>query len=169
MSNYKVALSIWIFISTSTFGLTQTLKKVNVSNHIEMTGQIEEVWTIISNLKNLDQLVPEIVKTTKIVGNGKGSIITLTLKSSGKNVVEEVYKLDNKRYVMSYRMLKTPMPIDDYRATIKIISSGSTSYHIYFDAVFKVNEKNKETMKATIDNFQKTLLLNTKKIYNHEK
>jgi hypothetical protein len=146
----------------------QTFTKAKVSNTIEMTVQMDEVWTAISNLANLDRLVPEIIAKTEIIGNGKGSVVTLTLKSNGLKVVEKVSKLDNVKHIIVYKMLETPMPISDYRATIKIVPLKTNGYIVIFDAFFKVQEKEREAMETAIGNFQKTLLSNIKKIYSNE-
>lgn len=92
----------------------------------------------------------------------------MTLKANGKTVVEKVRKLSNKKYIFVYKMLETPLPIQNYKATIKIISTSGTKYTVKFDAVFKASIGDKESMITTIDNFQKTLLSNIKKTYDHE-
>lgn len=169
MDKYRVLFLTLVFVSATSFMNAQTFNKVKIANDIEMTENMDEVWTAISNLANLDKLVPEIISKTKMVGNGKGSVITLTLKTNGLEVVEKVTKLDNEKHIIVYEMLETPMPISDYKATIKIIPLKTDGYKISFDAVFKVQDKNREKMEKTIVNFQKTLLSNIKKQYNYEK
>ena len=155
-------------MAATTIGNAQNLKKVKVSNSIELKANKNEVWTTVSNLGNLDKVVPEIIEKTKMIGNGKGSIVYLTLKANGKTVVEKVTKLSNKKYVFVYKMLETPLPIKSYKATIGITPLNGSNYKVSFDAVFKVNEKDRTAMMTTIDNFQKTLLNNLKNIYNYE-
>lgn len=169
MDKYKIIFLALLFVCATSFVNGQTLNKVKVTNDIEMTANLDEVWTAISNLGNLDKLVPEIISKTEMVGNGKGSVVTLSLKSNGLEVVEKVTKLDNAKHIIVYEMLETPMPISDYKATIKIIPFKTNSYKVSFDAVFKVQDKDRETMETTIANFQKTLLSNIKKQYNYEK
>ncbi len=164
----NIPILIFFFIAACTTGNAQNLKKIKVSNSIEMSAQRNEVWTTISNLGNLDKVVPEIISQTKTFGNGKGAIVNLTLKANGKTVVEKVRKLSNKKYIFVYKMLETPLPIQNYKATIKIISTSGTKYTVKFDAVFKASIGDKESMITTIDNFQKTLLSNIKKTYDHE-
>lgn len=167
MNKFSVIIIALIFIGNA--GFAQNLKKVKVSNNIEMESSLNEVWTTISNLENLDKLVPEIVSKTESLGNGKGAIVTLTLKSNGLKVVERVTKLDNKRHIIVYEMLETPMPISGYKATIKITPLINNSFKIDFSSVFKVQEKDKVVMLATIINFQNILLSNIKAKYNDEK
>lgn len=169
MDKYKIKFLTLVFVCVISVINAQTFNKVKIANDIEMTENMDEVWTAISNLANLDKLVPEIISKTKMVGNGKGSVITLNLKTNGLEVVEKVTKLDNEKHIIVYEMLETPMPISDYKATIKIIRLKTDGYKISFGAVFKVQDKNREKMEKTIANFQKTLLSNIKKQYNYEK
>ena len=169
MDKYKIKFLTLVFICVTSVINAQTFNKVKIANDIEMTENMDEVWTAISNLANLDKLVPEIISKTKMVGNGKGSVITLTLKTNGLEVLEQVTKLDNEKHTLVYEMLETPMPISSYKATIKIIPIKTDGYKISFGAVFKVQDKNREKMEKTIANFQKTLLSNIKKQYNYEK
>ncbi len=143
----------------------QKTVKVKVENDIVLNADLDEVWTAISNLENLDKLVPEIIGETEGIGNGEGAIVTLTLNANGAKVVEEITKLDNKRRVISYEMLDTPMPLSYYKATISITQTDSPEFVIRFKAVFKTDKANEEKMRTTIDNFQRTLLSNVKNKY----
>ncbi len=165
---YRAIVMTLLFVLISAIGKAQTFKKVAVSNSIEMNTRRNEVWTVLSDLTNLDVLVPEIISKTETVGSGKGALVTLTLKSNGLKVVEHVIELDNDKHTLVYEMIETPMPISGYKATIKIIPTNSNDYKIRFDAVFKVQEENRETMVTTIGNFQKMLLSNIKKTYSDE-
>ncbi|WP_430905606.1 SRPBCC family protein [Maribacter sp. 2-571] len=143
----------------------QKTVKVKVENDITLNADLDEVWTAISNLENLDKLVPEIIGETEGIGNGKGAIVTLTLKGNGARVVEEITKLDNKKRVISYEILETPMPLSYYKATISITQTDSPEFVIRFKTVLKTDKTNEEKMQTTIDNFQRTLLSNVKNKY----
>ncbi len=166
MNRFSVIIIALIFTGNAV--VAQNLKKIKVSNSIEMEGSLNEVWTTLSNLENLDKLVPEVVSKTEGLGNGKGAIVILTLKSNGLKVVERVTKLDNKQHIIVYEMLETPMPISGYKATIKITPLINNSFKIDFSYVFKVQDKDKEAIVAAINNFQKMLLTNIKTKYKNE-
>ncbi|WP_437398791.1 SRPBCC family protein [Flagellimonas lutimaris] len=168
MDKHKIIILSLFFVSVCNIGIAQSVEKVKVLNSIEITANPDKVWTAISNLCNLDKLVPEIIEQTEMVGNGEGSIVTLTLKSNGAKVVEKITNLDNKKRVLSYEMIETPMPLSYYKATISMVTLDYDKYNISFDSVFKATEGNNEMMTNTIDNFQKTFLTNVKKIYNEK-
>lgn len=157
-----LTFSLFVFVPIAN---AQKTVKVKVENSVIMSKDLSEVWTAVSNLENLDKLVPEIISETSTVGNGEGSIVMLTLKANGAKVVEKITKLDNKKRVISYEMLETPMPLSYYKATISISPSDGNNYTIRFEAVLKTEEINREKMRTTIDNFQKTLLTNIKNKY----
>jgi len=168
MDKLKTIVLTFLFISMTSWAVAQSSIKIKVSNSIEMTNNLDEVWTAISNLENLDKLVPEIIGQTKTVGNGKGTIVTLMLKSNGTEVVEKITKLDNNRRIISYEMVATPMPMSYYKATIRIVPQDSNGYTISFKAVLKTTGEHETIMENTIENFQKTLLANVKKMYNEK-
>lgn len=165
MDLFKLTIFSVSFCLMAQISNAQKNVKLKVENSIEITSDFNEVWTAVSNLENLDRLVPEIISKTDAVGNGKGSVVTLTLKANGDKVVEEITKLDNKKKIISYEMLQTPMPISYYKATIRMLASDDGRYTIKFIAVLKTDKANGEMMKGTIDNFQKTLLTNVKNKY----
>ena len=160
MDKHKIIILSLFFVSVCNIGIAQSVEKVKVLNSIEITANADKVWTA--------KLVPEIIEQTEMVGNGEGSIVTLTLKSNGAKVVEKITNLDNKKRVLSYEMIETPMPLSYYKATISMVTLDYDKYNISFDSVFKATEGNNEMMTNTIDNFQKTFLTNVKKIYNEK-
>ena len=165
MDLFKLTIFSVSFFLVAQISNAQKNVKLKVENNIKITSDFDEVWTAVSNLENLDRLVPEIISKTEAVGNGKGSVVTLTLKANGDKVVEEITKLDNKRKIISYEMLQTPMPISNYKATIRMLANADGNHTIKFIAVLKTDKANSEKMKGTIDNFQKTLLTNVKNKY----
>ncbi|QCW99427.1 SRPBCC family protein [Aggregatimonas sangjinii] len=165
MDLYKTGILTLSFLLMMCSLNAQNTVKVKVENDIVLNADLDEVWTAISNLGNLDKLVPEIIGETEGIGNGKGAIVTLTLNANGAKVVEEITKLDNKKRVISYEMLETPMPLSYYKATISITQTDSPEFVIRFKAVFKTDKTNEEKMRTTIDNFQRTLLSNVKNKY----
>jgi uncharacterized membrane protein len=155
-----------ILLSQRTFSQTEKFKKEKVENKIEFEANIDSVWTYLSNLVNLQNLVPSIIEKSVLVGNGKGSIVTITLKNSRGIVIEEVIKLDNKKRIIEYTMLSTPMPIKNYIASFNVIQGQGKKIEVIFKASFSVQEKNKESRLSAFNNLQLELLRNIKQITN---
>lgn len=71
----NIPILIFFFIAACTTGNAQNLKKIKVSNSIEMSAQRNEVWTTISNLGNLDKVVPEIIRKRKHLEMAKALLL----------------------------------------------------------------------------------------------
>ncbi|WP_430905785.1 SRPBCC family protein [Maribacter sp. 2-571] len=162
MDLFKMSTSIFLLFLVPYSANAQKTVTVKVTNSIVLTEDEDEVWTAVSNLENLDRLVPEIIDKTAAVGNGKGAIVTLTLKADGNQVIEEITKLNNTKRIISYKMVRTPMPMTHYKATIAILRGDRNTFTLRFTAILKTDSKNRERMRTTIDGFQKTLLTNIK-------
>lgn len=87
MDLFKLTIFSVSFFLMAQISNAQKNVKLKFENSIEITSDFDEVWTAVSNLENLDKLVPEIISKASAVGNGKGSVVTLTLKANGDKVV----------------------------------------------------------------------------------
>lgn len=165
MKLLKNVLPLIIF-TFSILGFSQVEKfgKEKVENKIEFEGNIDTVWTYLSNLGNLQNLVPSTIKKSILVGNGKGSVVTLTLRNNGGTIIEEVTKLNNKKRIISYTMIKTPMPIKRYIAYFIVNQLNAKKVEVQFIASFRVQDKNRESRINAFNKLQMELLNNIKKI-----
>jgi hypothetical protein len=156
------------FLSQKTFSQNEKFQKEEVENKIEFEANIDSVWIYLSNLGNLQNLVPSTIEKSVLVGNGKGSIVTITLKNSRGIVIEEVIKLDNKKRIIEYSMLTTPMPIKNYIASFCVRQGERKKVEVIFKSSFSVQEKNKESRLSAFNNLQLELLNNIKQITNEK-
>ncbi len=159
-----IALILFCCLTNSVFAQAEKYKTEKIENKIEFQGNIESVWMYLSNLGNLQNLVPSTIDKSVLVGNGKGAIVTITLKNNKGTVVEKVLKLNNKKRIISYTMLSTPMPIKNYIASFIVKQVTENKIEVTFKASFKVQEKNREGRINAFNNLQIELLNNIKKI-----
>jgi hypothetical protein len=159
-----------IFINSScVFAQEEKYKKAEITNTIEITGDINVAWTYLSNLGNLEKLIPSTIEKSTLVGNGKGSIVTLILTNNKGIIVEKVVQLDNQKRIISYIMLSTPLPIKNYLASFTISKIDDKTFEVKFEATFKVQDKNRKARIDAFNTLQKELLSNTKKLTNEIK
>lgn len=163
---FFVALLLFSFFYSTA---QEQYKKAVVSNTITITGDINEAWTLLSNLGNLEKLVPSTIEKSTLIGNGKGSTVTLKLTNNKGVIVEKVVQLDNKKRVIAYTMLSTPLPIKDYLASFKVSPIDERSFEVQFEATFKVQDKNRESRIEAFHALQLELLKNLKNITNDGK
>ncbi len=167
MKNIKLILfSILFLLSQNIFSQTEKFKKEKVENKIEFEANIDSVWTYLSNLGNLQNLIPSIIEKSVLVGNGKGSIVTITLKNNRGIVVEEVIYLDNKKRIIEYKMLSTPMPIKNYIASFTVKQGEGKKVEVTFKSSFSVQEKNRENRLNAFNILQLEFLNNIKQLSN---
>lgn len=83
---------------------------------------VERVWTIVRDFNGLPGWVPAIA-ASEIVGGGPGdrlgSVRVLTLAGGG-TVEERLLALDDVAHAVTYSILRSPLPIADYRSTIRL-------------------------------------------------
>jgi mxaD protein len=82
-------------------------------------------WDQIKNFDGLHTWHPgfsgaEIVKGSN---NQPGAVRKLTLKG-GPSFTEELLSYDGTKHTMRYRIIESPLPIDDYVSTIEVKSGG---------------------------------------------
>ncbi|TAE46800.1 MAG: SRPBCC family protein [Cytophagales bacterium] len=144
-------------------------KKAKSINKIEIGGNIDFAWTFLSNLSNLEKLVPSTIEKSILTGNGKGGIVTLKLTNNKGSIIEKVVYLDNKKRKISYTMISTPLPIKNYLATFKVNKISEQKFEVVFTASFEVQDKNREVRINAFNTLQLELLQNIKKITNENK
>lgn len=80
------------------------------------------VWGTVSDFNGLPQYHP-VVKTSSMQGSGVGAIRTLTLEN-GAEIVERLETLDDAQRSLSYRIITSPLPVENYVATMKVREAG---------------------------------------------
>lgn len=161
---YKTVLTIILcFFSVVGFSQTEKFQKAKLKNSIVFKGNITEVWSYLSDLGNLQNLVPSTIKQSVVEGVGVGSTVTLTLQNKGK-IVEKVTASNNKKHYISYTMIETPLPIQDYLASFNIVELSDKQLKVTFNASFYVQEINRKQRIEAFNKLQLELLENLKKI-----
>jgi hypothetical protein len=161
MKKYLPILIAIIVSFQNAWAQNESFKKAEISNRIEIEGDLNFAWTYLSNLGNLQYLVPSTIKKSVLTGNGKGSIVTLTLQNDGI-IVEEVVKLDNKKRRIAYVMKSTPLPIKDYVASFSVNEISKERFEVIFTAKFKVQDNHRQTRIDAFNQLQLELLANIK-------
>lgn len=130
---------------------------ITVSAQIDLAAPPAKVWGAIKDFDGLQNWHPVIATSTLKSGkaNAKGAVRTLKTKD-GATVTEELLSHDEKKMAYSYRMTDTPLPVSDFRSTIKVIKTkaGSTvAWTSDFNAKDGTNEDEARNM---VDGFFKT-------------
>lgn len=156
--NYITAL---LFISTITYGQDQQLVEVETNQIIEMNAA--NAWSLVDDWKNLPSLVPAVVESTTVRGEGLNSTWTINLVN-GNSIIEKMVYYDLSERTMSYIMTETPMPIEDYLAIIKVEQYGISKSLISFYTRCHTATESYDKIKSTFKEFQETYLSNIRKL-----
>jgi len=163
---------IILFIVLCTLGETcfaqgAKFEKQVVANEATFSANADSVWVYLSDLGNLENLVPSTIKKSTLVGEGLGSVVTLDLQNGGK-IVEKVVKFNSKKRLISYTMMETPLPIRNYLAYFKVKQIGTNKVKVVFEAQYEVQPENKKARLEAFQNLQKELLANIQKLKGYE-
>ena len=98
---------------------------IEVSKSAEIAASPETVWKTISEFCSIGQWHPAIEKCEPSTKDGK-DIRTLSLKGGG-TIVEERTADSDKGMTYSYKILESPLPVEGYKSTIRVMKSGKGS------------------------------------------
>ena len=98
---------------------------IEVSKSAEIAASPETVWKTISEFCSIGQWHPAIEKCEPSTKDGK-EMRTLSLKGGG-TIVEERTADSEKGMMYSYKMLDTPLPVEDYKSPIRVMKHGKGS------------------------------------------
>jgi hypothetical protein len=87
------------------------------------TSSPDAVWKKVGDFCGIADWHPAVAKCE--LSHGK-KIRTLTLKGGG-TIVERLLKWDNKGTSYTYTIVSSPLPVDHYVSTIKVVPDGSGS------------------------------------------
>ncbi|MBC7936177.1 MAG: SRPBCC family protein [Rhizobacter sp.] len=162
MEKYRLLIIVLTVIHPGIFAQNESFKNEEISNRIVISGDINFAWTYLSNLGNLQNLVPSTIQQSTLSGKGKGSVVTLTLTNNKGTIVEEVVKIDNRKRYISYKMISTALPIKDYLASFTVNTISNEKFEVIFYAKYRVQKANRQARFDAFNKLQLELLTNIK-------
>ncbi|MBI4776265.1 MAG: SRPBCC family protein [Deltaproteobacteria bacterium] len=105
-----------------------------VSMNTTVKASAGEVWKTISDFNGLPKFVAAIVKST-MQGSGVGALRTLTLGDGGQ-IVEKLESLDPKTQSLTYSIVKSPLPLEKYLATVQVRDLGGDKCEVVWSSTF---------------------------------
>lgn len=122
----------------------------NVNVHGTIDAPAEKVWNLVNDFNGLDKFV-EAVTESSIEGSGAGAVRTLTLQDGGK-VKEKLESLDNDRRILTYSIVESPMPIQNYRGTMQVREISDNQSVFTWSSTFETAEGADEEMEKAMEN-----------------
>lgn len=135
----------------------EVLNLLQVSTHITVSdvvnAPIDKVWLIISDFNALPDWHPAIEDSFIEYGKSNGEIgcvRNFDLKDYGGNIREELLELDNKNYLVKYKILNSQMLLSNYIATLKLEYLDSEKTKITWECHFDCHLKYKHILQKMI-------------------
>lgn len=98
---------------------------LEVSKSADIAAPPEKVWKTIAEFCSIGDWHPAVEKCELSKKDGK-PVRTLSLKGGG-TIVEEQTAQNDSEMDYSYKILQSPLPVEDYKSTIKVTKSGGGS------------------------------------------
>ncbi|WP_036257783.1 SRPBCC family protein [Methylocapsa aurea] len=106
-----------------------------VMDRIEINATADAVWAAIGDFCGIQNWHPA-VASCEVESDGKARIRTVILKDGGKLVEKEINR-NNLGRAYSYKGVETPLPVEHYAATIKVLPIGKTKVNVLWMSAFK--------------------------------
>ncbi len=132
--------------------LLSCLSAAAVESHYKATStaSTDAVWHKVGDFCGIANWHPAIAKC-ELSKDGKQR--TLSLKGGG-TIIEHLVRWNDKKHSYTYRIVKSPLPVDHYVSTIKVAPQGSGSVIIWYGKYDAKGASDAEA-KKTIDGIYK--------------
>ena len=91
---------------------------IQTSETINMPADV--LWLSMASMSGIENLIPEVISSSKVEGNGLGMKRTCALADGSGNLQEELTKLDPENMTLEITVHSSPFPVSDYVNTMKI-------------------------------------------------
>jgi hypothetical protein len=95
----------------------------------------EAVWETLRKFGDLEEFLP-MVASCRLEGSGVGAKRTLVTRD-GAEILEELVALDDQERTLRYKILDSPLPFDDYLATVRVRSIDNHHSEIDWSSTFQ--------------------------------
>jgi len=106
--------------------------EIRVEHEIDAAADV--VWPVISDFGGIDRFMPGLEKV-EVQGQGVGAIRTVSTAGGGR-IQERLESFDPKARSFSYSLLPGAVPVQNYRATVKVAESGPGKSRVQWSARF---------------------------------
>ena len=118
------------FIALSLAGCSsmehKAMSGLTTNKSVEINAAPSAVWNIVKDFDGLNKWHPAFSKDVITKGgNGQvGSVRAVTLKD-GPTFTEEMTAYDDAKMMFSYRIIESPLPVDQYKSTLTVAPKGN--------------------------------------------
>ena len=146
---HHLALLVFALISLAQPSVSWA-DELQVKEKIVLNASSKAVWALVGGFKALDRWHPDVAKSA-LIGTGKeaGDIRVLTLNNS-ETIVERLESYDENAMIFQYRIIESPLPVENYRASITVISVDANLTEVIWQSSFNAVDVSKDEVKQLI-------------------
>jgi hypothetical protein len=96
----------------------------------------DKVWETIRNFNGLPKFIAAIT-SSNMEGSGEGAVRTLTLQDSDSPIVERLERLDYQARILSYSIVESPLPLEDYIAIMEVRELDKNQCELKWSSTFE--------------------------------
>ncbi len=122
---------------------------MNVSMQTTLNAPADEVWKTVGDFNGLPRFVAAATKS-RMEGEGVGALRTLTLPD-GAEIVERQESRDDDAMTLSYSIVSGPLPVKNYRSTVKVTSLSPTQCEVSWSSTFEAAGVPEEEARSAIE------------------
>jgi uncharacterized protein YndB with AHSA1/START domain len=135
------------------------MPKVSMQTELNVTP--DQVWDLIGGFNALPDWHPAVEKS---VLKKRGEVRELSLAGGGK-IVEKLENLDNGERVYSYTITDSPLPVSNYKATIRVKDDESGTSVVEWSSEFEATGAAENEAVKVIQDIYQAGFDNLKKIF----
>lgn len=111
----------------------------SVSTKQTINASPDAVWSTLSSFREIEKYLPMITKS-EVSGSGLGAKRTCYIPDEhGKEgkIEEEIKSFDEPSKTLSYAVLSSPLPVENFLGTIKVADLGNNSCQVEWGCSFE--------------------------------
>lgn len=146
------AIMLGLFLISLGYTINLHADQIMLEERVRVNAPAKTVWALIGGFQALDRWHPAVLEST-LLGTGKdaGDIRVLTI-DDGAQIVEKLEMYDEAEMALQYAILESPLPVDNYHATITVKSVGNDGAEVVWKSTFTaVGASNDEVKKIISD------------------
>ena len=160
-----LTIALSLFLISLGFSMNIYADQLIVQEKVLVNAPANAVWALIGGFQALDRWHPA-VQTSTLLGTGKdvGDIRVLAL-GNDVFIVEKLELYDGTAMSLQYAILESPLPVENYHATITVKSIDNTKTEVIWKSNFKAVGAGNEEVKKTISDIYLEGLHSLTKLY----
>jgi len=140
----------------------------NVSVKNTIYASADEIWKNLSSFRDVEKYIP-LIKSSTVVGSGVGAKRTCIIPSESgqeEKIEEEIKSFDDDAKTLSYSIISSPLPVENYLGTVKVKDLGNGRCEVEWSSTFEPKGMPEEEVVKMINDIYVAAIDGLKKLHN---